>query len=191
MRLLGNILVVDRLPLLFPICPAPRVDLSVRRTTILNHIDSFGAFWRRAHFRLPRGSHPVQRPRREPSRKKTASRRPDLLDVETVEPAGEKSVLPRGFGEAAVERLANRAILRDGVWWTARRAGLLCRRPKGPIRRHADRLTGPSDDPVSGRDEPRRRAHLAEPETTADRASEEAIKPSIRIAPRTAVRGTA
>lgn len=27
-----------------PICPAPRVDLSVRRTTILNHIDSFGAF---------------------------------------------------------------------------------------------------------------------------------------------------
>ena len=43
-----------------PICPAPRVDLSVRRTTILNHIDSFGAFLasraRSSSKRVPPGS---------------------------------------------------------------------------------------------------------------------------------------
>ena len=46
MRLLGNILVVDPLPLL-SYCPSTRVDLSVlsgRRTPIVNHIDSFEAF---------------------------------------------------------------------------------------------------------------------------------------------------
>jgi len=46
MRLLGNIFVVDPLPLLSD-CPSPRVDLSVlsgRRTRIVNHIDSFWAF---------------------------------------------------------------------------------------------------------------------------------------------------
>jgi len=43
-----------------PICPAPHVDLSVRRTTILNHIDSFGAFLasrpRSSSKRIPPGS---------------------------------------------------------------------------------------------------------------------------------------
>ena len=58
MRLLGNILVVDPLPLLSDLSRS-RVDLSVRRTTILNHIDLFGFFGVARTFvskRIPPGS---------------------------------------------------------------------------------------------------------------------------------------